>query len=435
MRRIELLLLTGALAIGGFASLLVVLALSGSSDWLVLIATSLLFLIAHLAMRRFAQNADPFLLPTVALLNLLGLVMIHRLDFGSSGRSDAPLQLLWTAVGISFFIVILTRDPKRYALYMWLSGLAGLFLLALPALLPPSISEVNGARIWIRLLGFSIQPSEFAKIGLLIFFSAYLMRTRDALRLAGKTFLGITFPQLRNLSPLMAAWALSVVVLAFERDLGTSLLFFGTFVLLTYVATERTSWIVVGSLLFTLGASTAYKLFGHVRARFDIWLNPWPHAQDQAYQLVQSLYGLATGGIFGTGLGQGRPGIVPFAKTDFIFAAFAEELGLMGVMAILVLFGIVIQRILKIALSARDNFSQLLTTGVAILLGLQTFIVVGGVTRLIPVTGLTTPFLSYGGSSLVANWALIALVLRISHESSNSGEEDQDFDQTRVIRR
>lgn len=435
MRRIELFLLGLALIVGGFASLIVTLTVSGSSNWLVVLSISGLFLLAHLSMRRFAPQADPFLLPIVALLNLLGLVMIHRLDFASSGRSDAPLQLLWTAVGVAFFIFVLTREPKRFASYMWVSGLFGLTLLALPALLPASISEVNGARIWIRAFGFSIQPGEFAKIALLIFFAAYLVRTRDALRSAGKRFLKITFPQLRNVTPLVGAWLLSVAVLAVERDLGTSLLFFGTFVLLIYVATERFSWVAIGVTLFCLGATTAYQLFGHVRERFDIWLNPWPYAQDQSYQLVQGIFGIATGGIFGTGLGQGRPGIVPFAKTDFIISAFAEELGLMGVMALLLLYGLLVQRILKIALSTNDNFTQLLTSGVAILFALQTFVVVGGVTRLIPITGLTTPFLSYGGSSLVVNWALIALVLRISHQSHHKSDDEENLDQTRVIRR
>lgn len=436
MRRIEILLLLVAFGIGGFASLLVTLSVSGSSNWTVIAAISALFLLAHVAMRKFAPQSDPFLLPTVSLLNLLGLVMIHRLDFASTGRSDAPLQLTWTAVGVCFFIVLLTRNPREFARYMWTSGIAGLVLLALPALLPSRISEVNGARIWIRVFGLSIQPGEFAKIALLIFFASYLVRTREALRSAGRRFAGITFPQLRNSGPLLAAWLLSVGLLALERDLGTSLLFFGTFVLLIYVATERASWAALGFVLFGAGAFVAYRLFGHVQERFNIWLDPWPYAQDQAYQLVQGLYGLATGGIFGTGLGQGRPGIVPFAKTDFIFSAFAEELGLAGVMALLLLFGVVIQRILKIALSASDTFSQLLVSGVAILFALQTFVVVGGVTRLIPVTGLTTPFLSYGGSSLVVNWALVALVLKVSHQSRVHGDEvQQDWDQTRVIRR
>lgn len=434
MRRIELLLLAAALAIGAFASLLVTLSIKGSSNWLVLVSISGLFLLAHLAVRRFAPQSDPFLLPTVALLNLLGLVMIHRLDFGLSGRSDAPLQLLWTAIAIALFTLMLRANPRKLSAYLWTSGLFGLLLLALPGLLPTGISEVNGARIWIRLFGFSIQPAEFAKIALLVFFAAYLTRTRAALRSAGKIFLGFTFPQLRNVSPIAIAWLLSVGVLALERDLGTSLLFFGTFVLLIYVATERSSWIVLGALLFIAGSAAAYRAFGHVQQRFDIWLNPWPYAQDQSYQLVQSIYGIATGGIFGTGLGQGRPGIVPFAKTDFIISAFAEELGLMGVMAILVLFGIVLQRILKVALNARDAFSQLLTTGVAILIGLQTFVVIGGVTRLIPVTGLTTPFLSYGGSSLVVNWALIALVLKVSDQSMSTKDENADMETTRVIR-
>jgi cell division protein FtsW (lipid II flippase) len=438
-RRIELVLLLGALILGFAAESLVTIALSQPlTSLLPLAAVAIPFLIAHLALRRWAPFADPILMPAVALLTMLGLVMIHRLDVGAGGRDDAPLQVIWVSVAVLLFTLGLAfvRHHEELSQWMWISGIAGLVLLGLPAVLPASISEVNGARIWIRLFGFSIQPGEFAKIAFLIFFSAYLVRNREALSRGGKVFAGVQFPKLRNLAPLLAAWLGSVAVLAVERDLGTSLLFFATFILLMYVATARAAWLLIGFTLFIGGAMTAYRLFDHVQQRLTIWLDPWPYANDQSYQLLQGLYGLATGGIFGAGLGQGRPTIVPFAKTDFIMSAMGEELGLAGVMALLVLYAIVVQRILRVALHIDDSFGQLFAAGSAIFIGLQTFIVIGGVTRLIPLTGLTTPFLSYGGSSLVANWLLIALVLRISHAryAALTTDFDDDLDQTRVIR-
>lgn len=438
LRRVELGLLVGALAIGFAAEALVTLALDQPLvSFLPLAGVASAFFGAHLALRRWAPMADPILMPTAALLTMLGLVMIHRLDFASSGRDDAPLQVIWVAVAIGLFVLTLALIPRYEELgqWMWISGLLGLFLLALPALLPTSISEVNGARIWVRLFGMSIQPGEFAKVAFLVFFSAYLVRTREALAHSGRVILGITLPKLRNLMPLLVAWLGSVAVLAIERDLGTSLLFFATLIMLMYVASGRVSWLLLGLGLFVVGASLAHQIFGHVQQRIMIWLDPWPYSTDESYQLVQGLYGLATGGIFGTGLGQGRPNIVPFAKTDFIISALGEELGLFGVMAIIILYAIAIQRILRIALHARDSFGQLMASGVAIFIGMQTFIVIGGVTRLIPLTGLTTPFLSYGGSSLVANWLLIALALRISHSRQTSTPDvSEDPDATRVIR-
>jgi cell division protein FtsW (lipid II flippase) len=437
-RRLELGLLLGALAIGLAAETLVTVSLGQPlTSYLPLLGVAAAFLIAHVGLRRWAPLADPILMPTVALLTMLGLVMIHRLDFASSGRKDAPLQVIWVAVAVGLFLLALAtiRHHEDLAQWMWISGVLGLFLLALPALLPPSISEVNGARIWVRLFGMSFQPGEFAKVAFLVFFSAYLVRTRDALTHGGRVLLGITFPKLRNLAPLLVAWLGSVAVLTVERDLGTSLLFFATLVLLIYLATARPAWLIIGSGLFIVGAVGAYTLFGHVRQRLTIWLDPWPYANDESYQLVQGLYGLVTGGIFGTGLGQGRPAIVPFAKTDFIISAIGEELGLAGVMAILMLYAIAIQRILRIALHTEDALGQIMASGVAIFIALQAFIVIGGVTRLIPLTGLTTPFLSYGGSSLVANWLLIALVLRISHaRQAARTQPPEDPDLTRVIR-
>jgi cell division protein FtsW (lipid II flippase) len=442
LRNQEALLLLAALFLMAYAGLMVTFALEMPVGGLLsFFGVAVLYALAHIAVRRFAPLADPFLLPVVALLNALGLVMIHRLDISASGREDAPLQLIWTAVGVTLFIstLMFLRDHRRLSSYMWVSGIAGLTLLALPALLPSSISEVNGAKIWIRAFGFSIQPGEFAKIAVLIFFAGYLTRTRDVLRSVGRKIFGITLPRGRDLAPLIIAWLSSVGILVFERDLGTSLLFFGSFVLLLYLATERISWLVLGGVLFIGGASAAYYLFSHVQDRVDVWLNPWPRSQGAAYQLVQAIYGLGTGGILGTGLGQGRPTIVPFVKTDFIVAAFGEELGSTGLMALLLLFALMVQRIFRTAVAARDLFGQLLVGGVGIIFALQIFVVIGGVTRVIPLTGLTTPFLSYGGSSLVANWALIAIVLRVSHQSRSEisqpgGPPPEDLDQTQVVR-
>jgi cell division protein FtsW (lipid II flippase) len=385
-------------------------------------------LIPHLALRQFARWADPILLPCVVLLNGLGLALIYRLDFADKSearsfgpfapRGDAGLQLIWTAAGVTLFVLVLLmlRDHRTLQRYTYTAGAVGLVLLALPALLPRRYSEVNGARIWIQLQGFSIQPGEFAKLLLIVFFAGYLVVKRDALALAGRRVVGIDLPRGRDLGPIIIAWAASLLILIAERDLGSSLLFFGVFVVLLYIATERTSWLLFGVLMFSSGAYFAYTFFGHVERRVDIWLHAFDPANssDSSYQLVQSLFGFATGGMLGTGLGQGRPDIVPYPKTDFILSTAGEELGLTGVMAIILLYGIIVHRALRVALAARDSFGKLLAAGLAVIVALQVFVVVGGVTRLIPLTGLTTPFMSYGGSSLVANWALIALVLRIS---------------------
>jgi cell division protein FtsW (lipid II flippase) len=386
-----------------------------------------LFGAAHLTLRRFARDADPVLLPAVTLVNGLGLAVIHRLDLAYLDRAErlgseapaasAPAQLTWTAVGVVLFVavVVLVRDHRVLQRFTYTAMLAGLVLLLLP-LLPIIGTTINGARIWIRVAGFSFQPGEVAKLVLLVFFAGSLVVKRDVLALAGRRVLGVDLPRARDLGPIVVAWATSLAVLVFERDLGTSLLFFGVFVAMLYVATERRSWLLIGVGMFMSGSYLAWTLFEHVQQRVDIWLHPFAdrNVGDDSYQLVQALFGLGTGGILGRGLGQGRPDIVPFAKTDFIVAAIGEELGLTGLMAILIVYGIVVQRGLRTAVGVRDAFGKLLAAGLAFSLALQVFVVVGGVTRLIPLTGLTMPFLSYGGSSLVANWALVAMLLRIS---------------------
>lgn len=387
----------------------------------------LLFALAHLALRRFAPDADPLLLPAATLINGLGLAVIYRLDLADADRAAklgnsapngaAPAQLTWTAVGIVLFIVVLVvvRDHRILQRFTYISMLVGLSLLLLP-LLPLLGTTINGARIWIHFAGFSFQPGELAKLVLLVFFAGYLVVKRDVLALASRRVAGVDLPRMRDLGPILVAWAASLAVLVFEKDLGTSLLFFGVFVALLYVATERLSWLLIGLVLFLSGSVLAWSLFAHVQQRVEIWLDPMGHINDVggSYQLVQGLFGMGTGGILGKGLGQGRPDIVPFAKTDFIVAAIGEELGLTGLMALLVIYAIIVQRGLRTAVAVRDSFGKLLAAGLAFSVALQVFVVVGGVTRLIPLTGLTMPFLSYGGSSLVANWALVATLLRIS---------------------
>ncbi|MGZ4608956.1 MAG: FtsW/RodA/SpoVE family cell cycle protein [Actinomycetes bacterium] len=386
-----------------------------------------LFLAAHLVLRRVAPDADPLLLPCVTMINGLGLAIIHRLDLAAADRATrngssavaaaAPAQLTWTAVGVVLFIVVLVvvRDHRILQRFTYTAMLAGLVLLLLP-LLPGVGTTINGARIWIRLAGFSFQPGELAKICLIVFFAGYLVVKRDVLALASRRVMGIDLPRARDLGPIIVAWAASLAVLVFERDLGTSLLFFGVFVALLYVATERLSWLPIGVGLFMSGSFLAWTMFGHVQKRVEIWLDPMAHINDVggSYQLLQGLFGMGSGGILGKGLGQGRPDIVPFANTDFIVAAVGEELGLTGLMALLIVYAIVVERGLRTAIAVRDAFGKLLAAGLAFSVALQVFVVVGGVTRLIPLTGLTMPFLSYGGSSLVSNWILIAVLLRIS---------------------
>jgi cell division protein FtsW (lipid II flippase) len=386
---------------------------------------AVLFGVAHVVVRRFAPYADPLILPCVAMLNGLGLVMIRRLDLAvaetarQQGKAvpspDAPLQLAWTVIGVLAFVAVLwlVRDHTRLARYAYTSAAAGLFLLLLPAV-PGVGATINGARLWIRLGAITVQPSEVAKVLLMVFFASYLVSKRDVLSLASRRVAGIDLPRARDLGPILVAWAASLAVLVREKDLGSSLLFFGIFIVMLYVATERTSWLLIGVTLFVVGSFTAYQLFGHVHRRVDNWLDHFGTHGGPVDQLGQGLFGFGTGGIAGTGLGVGQPILVPFAKTDFIMSAIGEELGLIGVMAVLMLFALIVERGLQSGLACRDSFGKLLATGLSFALALQVFVIVGGVTGLIPLTGVTLPWLSYGGSSVVMNWVLVALLLRIS---------------------
>jgi cell division protein FtsW (lipid II flippase) len=400
-----------------------------------------LCLVAHLVVRFFAPYADPVLLPVVAALNGLGLAVIHRIDLGyaqlhSSIGPFARTQLVWMTLGVALFVLVLVflRDHRRLQSLTYTTGFAAIVLLLMP-LLPVIGRTINGSRIWINLGPFSFQPGEVAKVLLVLFFAGYLVLHRDALALAGRRFAGIDLPRGRDLGPILLMWLISLAVLVFQRDLGSSLLFFGLFLVMLYVATERPGWLVVGTAMFITGAYLGYLAFGHVRERVDTWLHPFdPH--NNGYQLVQGLYGMAWGGLVGRGLGQGDPTATPLGFSDFIMASIGEELGLTGVMAVLLLYGLIVERALRTSLVCRDAFGKLVAVGLGTAFALQVFVVVGGVTRLIPLTGLTTPFLSQGGSSLVANWAIIALLLRISDQARRPPPEltaPEDDDATQVV--
>lgn len=379
---------------------------------------------AHLALRRWASAADPVILPVALALNGLGLAMIYRIDLAREGTSNptsfASRQLIWTVIAIAAAIIVvaLLRDHRVIRRFTYTAMVVGLGLLLLP-LVPGLGVERRGARLWIEVAGVSFQPAEMAKIALAIFFAGYLVTSRHSLALAGPRFLGLRFPRARDLGPLLLAWIASLAVLVYQRDLGTSLLFFGLFLAMLYVATARPSWVLLGCSMFVAGAMVAGMVFSHVASRYDIWL----HALDQevysrasggSEQLVRGLFGLSSGGLFGTGLGEGMPAQVPFAESDFIVASLGEELGLAGLLAILCLYAVLVERAFRTAIGVRDGFGKLLAAGLGFTMALQVFVVVGGVTRVIPLTGLTTPFLAYGGSSLLANWLIVALLLRIS---------------------
>ncbi|SCG61011.1 FtsW/RodA/SpoVE family cell cycle protein [Micromonospora coxensis] len=401
--------------------------------WMPAAALTLVFVGMHLVIRWLAPFADPALLPAVALLNGLGVGFLRRLDLGKAAPADRETlaifagtggrQLAWTlaSVVLAAGLLALMRDHRAISRYAYTLGLAGIVLVMIPAVLPGRFSEINGAKLWIRVGGFSIQPGEFAKLALLVFFAYYLVRKREVLSLASRRILGIDFPRGRDLGPVVVVWLISLLVLVFEKDLGTSLLYFGMFVVTLYIATERVSWLLIGLVLFFGGAYLAYVLggtiggpFANFYTRAEIWLDPFAEPYDRGYQLVQGLLGLGSGGLFGTGPGAGEPLEIPEVQNDFIFAGIGEEIGLFGLTALLVVYLLVVERGLRAGLAVRDSFGKLLAGGLAFTLGLQVFVIIGGISKLIPLTGQTTPFLSAGGSSLMANWLLVAVLLRVS---------------------
>ncbi|OII68232.1 FtsW/RodA/SpoVE family cell cycle protein [Streptomyces sp. CC77] len=376
----------------------------------------LLALLAHLAVRLCAPYADPLLLPIAVLLNGLGLVLIYRLDLETPADRAAPTQLVWSALGVALFavVVVCLRDHRLLRRYAYVSVAAALALLILPIFFP----AVNGARIWVRVGGLSFQPGEFAKILLAVFFAAYLAANGSVLaRRRGRGLLGTRLPPGRVLAPVVAVWLTSVGVLVLERDLGTSLLFFGLFVIMLYVATGRTGWIALGLLLAAAGAYAVGSLEPHVNSRVEDWLHPFAsiEAGQGPGQLAQSLFAFAAGGMFGSGLGLGHSSLIGFAaKSDFILATAGEELGLAGLTALFLLYALLVARGYRSGLALRDPFGRLLATGLASILALQVFVIAGGVMGLIPLTGMAMPFLAQGGSSVVTNWIMVALLIRLS---------------------
>ncbi|MFG2652882.1 FtsW/RodA/SpoVE family cell cycle protein [Streptomyces sp. NPDC048436] len=455
-RNTELALLAFAVVIPLFAYVNVGLAIDGELPSGMLgygCGIGLLAAVGHIVVRRFAPYADPLLLPLATLLNGLGLVVIWRLDQSEklqniakaatgSFSASAPKQLMYSAIGIALFVAVLLllKDHRVLQRYTYISMVGSLVLLLLP-LVPGLGMNIFGARIWISVGGFSIQPGEFAKIVIAIFFAGYLMVKRDALALASRRFMGIYLPRGRDLGPIIVVWAMSILILVFETDLGTSLLFFGMFVVMLYVATERTSWIVFGLVMSSVGAVGVATFEPHVQERVDAWLNPFSDAviaSTGSDQIAQSLMAFGSGGVLGTGLGQGHSDLIGFAaNSDFILATFGEELGLAGVMAILLIYGLIVERGVRTALAARDPFGKLLAIGLSGAFAIQVFVVSGGVMGLIPLTGMTMPFLANGGSSVIANWALIGILIRISDTARRPAPApapNPDAEMTQVVR-
>jgi cell division protein FtsW (lipid II flippase) len=428
LRNIELGLLLGALGLSALSLALVQWGALGTLDWTLLTYASGfagLSLGLHLVLRVMARDADPFIVPIATMLNGLGLTMIHRLDLaaGSTGWEAAGVrQMAWTAVAlvIAIAVLLVVRNYRILLRYRYLAMLSGAVLLTMP--LWPGIGRtVNGATIWVEIGSMTFQPGEVAKIALAIFFAGYLMTARESLRSVGTTFMGVRWPRIRDLGPLLIIWVLAMGVLVFQRDLGTSLLYFGLFLAMLYVATNRILWLVIGGSLFFAGAAAAASQLSYVQGRVDGWLDSFnPVVYDAvggSYQLVQGMFGMAEGGFIGSGLGQGQPNLVPLANSDYIVAALGEELGLFGIFGLLALYLLLVSRGFRVGFTGTDDFGRLLSTGLAFVLALQVFIVIGGITRIIPVTGLTTPFLAAGGSSLVANWIIVVLLLRLSDDA------------------
>ncbi|WP_077796336.1 FtsW/RodA/SpoVE family cell cycle protein [Streptomyces sp. JHA26] len=457
-RNTELALLVFAVVIPVFAYANVGLALHDEVPAGLLsygLGLGLLAGVGHLVVRKFAPYADPLLLPLATLLNGLGLVAIWRLDQSELLQSidqagtAAPRQLIYTAMGIALFVAVLIflKDHRVLQRYTYISMVGALFLLLLP-LVPGLGKNIYGAKIWIQVGSFSIQPGEFAKIVLAVFFAGYLMVKRDALALASRRFMGLYLPRGRDLGPILVVWVISILILVFETDLGTSLLFFGMFVIMLYVATERTSWIVFGLLMSAAGAVGVASFEPHIQTRVQAWLDPFHEYQLSragssdgilhSEQAMQALWAFGSGGTLGSGWGQGHSELIRFAaNSDFILATFGEELGLAGLMALFLLYGLIVERGIRTALAARDPFGKLLAVGLSGAFALQVFIVAGGVMGLIPLTGMTMPFLAYGGSSVIANWVLIGILLRISDTARRPAPAptaNPDAEMTQVVR-
>ncbi len=385
--------------------------------WLFLAAMIGIYVVAHLAVRRFAPQADPVLLPLAALLNGVGFITIARLD-----RDLAQIQAGWTAAGVAAFVVtlVVVRRIRTLERYRYTFLFLGIIAVILP-LLPGIGKTINGARLWVGVGPFNFQPGEAAKVLLVIFFAAYLVDKRELLASGSRRIGKMLLPDPKHLGPLLLAWGVSILIMVQQKDLGSALLFFAVFASMLYVATERGSYLLIGFVLFIGGAGIAYQLFGHVQDRISIWVDPWSVSQGKGFQIVQSMFGFGTGGFSGTGLGLGNPQQIPNAATDFVFSAIGEELGLIGTVAVIVGILLFVGSGFRIAVQSERPFSKLFAAGLTTIIGVQSFVIIGGVTRVIPLTGITLPFISYGGSSLVANFVILALLLRISDDNARAG--------------
>ena len=385
------------------------------------------YAIAHVAIAILAPYADQVMLPVVALLNAIGLVVIYRLDLAERPGYGplAERQMLWSLVGVGLMVLtlIVVRDHKSLSRYSYLLGLVGLILLALPLVWPqpPGYEE---ARIWLWLGPFSIQPGEFSKILLLIFFAQLLSQKRALFTVAGRRFAGLTFPRLRDLAPILMVWAIAILIMAVSNDFGPALLLFATVLGMVYFATGRASWLAIGLALVAIGGYAVYQVSSKIQERVSNFLDPFADFEGIGNQPANALIGLSWGGITGTGLGYGHPELVPVAHSDYILAALGEELGFVGIAAVLCLFGVFITRGFRTAMQARDSYGKLLASGLALTIAIQIFVVAGGVSAMLPMTGLTTPFMSAGGSSVMANYILLGLLLRISNGANRPADYD-----------
>ena len=370
-----------------------------------------LSLAAHIANRLYAPDANPVLLPIATLLNGLGYVMIARIN-----EHLARLQAAWTAVGVAAYLITLlvirrSRDLDRYRYLLLLAAVA----LMLAPLVPHVGRSINGARLWVYIGPINGQPVELAKLALCIFFASYFTERRELLSVPTYRIGDRLVLDPRPLGPILVAWGFAMLVLGAERDIGFALLIFVLFIAMLWLATGRALWLVLGVVLFAVGALISSRLFSQVHVRVTAWLHPWSHANTSAYQLVHGLYGMGSGGIIGTGLGFGYLAY-PFPYSDYIFASFGEEMGLLGTSLIVFAFVLMVGNGLRIAQQARSEFAKLTAAGLTLILGLQAFFIMAGIVRLLPLTGITLPFMAYGGSSLIANYILIALLMRISDE-------------------
>jgi cell division protein FtsW (lipid II flippase) len=378
----------------------------------------------YVGVRLILPHSDALLLPLVTLLTGLGLIMIFRLTYNVEGKQGLAItQAVWILIGSGamFLLVLFFRNYHRLFNYKYM--LAAVAVLLIASTFTPLGYEVNGARLWVSLGPVGFQPSEFARIALIIFFAGYLAETRDLLAATSRTILGVQIPALKYFGPVALVWAASLGLLVFEKDLGSSLLFFAVPLLMLYAATGRIAYVLLGTVLFSIGSFLAFLLFDHVKVRVRAWLDPWAYPDTDGFQILQSIFNIADGGLLGTGLGAGFAQTIPEVETDFVFSAIASELGLLGATAVLLAFLAFVYRGTKIALLAEDDASKLLAFGLTAMFAIQTLVIVGGVTKAIPLTGITLPFVSYGGSSVVGNFILTGLLLLISERAGRREEE------------